>query len=521
MNPGLRRVLVVTWGTLLLGLLLYPIFAPGQLALRDMLVLNHPALSLSALGFGDLPARNAPQDGLLALVGLVVPASWFARVLIILGGVLGLIGASWLARYLRAGFFGQVAAVTVVLWNPFVVERFLQGHWSLVIAAWTLPLIAVAGFSRRPVVQWLAMWLASLTPTGALLALAVGVATARQRLITLAVGLALCLPWVVPGVLAGSTSTAAGAAAFAPRAEEGVGTLGSLLGLGGIWNADAVPPSREAGFAMLGVGLFIALLFGIRRCPPVLLWLGLLGLGGAVFTWLLPGTTAWLVGNVPGAGLLRDSQKLVILALPAYAALAASFRGVPAVAVLLLALAQVPTAPHDLRHLSPLVVEVDEELVEFAAGRDVLMIGGTALTEVDGRVILNPYSKALSLVESGQLLVDGETIDPPTPRWVAAREAWAQDDLAALAELGVGVVVDGDQVVETGAPAQRGPEFILGMVLLVAWMAAPLGFLLFGSRMKRLRLGRVRGGRGFRRGGGQGGSWQGGAGKPRSRKTSD
>lgn len=487
MHPGLRRVLVVAWGTLLLGLLLYPLFAPGQLALRDMLVLDHPALSLSALGFGDLPARNAPQDGLLALVGLFLPASWFARGLIVLGGALGLLGASWLARYLGSGFFGQVAAVTVVLWNPFIVERFLQGHWSLVIAAWTLPLIAVAGLSGRPVVQWLAMWLASLTPTGALFALVMGVATARQRLVTLLIGLALCLPWAVPGVLAGSTSTAASAAVFAPRAEEGVGTLGALLGLGGIWNAAAVPPAREAGFALLGVGLFAVLLFGIRRCPPVLLWLALIGLGGAIFTWLLPGATAWLIGNVPGAGLLRDSQKLVILALPAYAALASSFRGVPAVVVLLLAWAQIPTAPHDMRQLTPTIVEVNEELVEFAAGRDVLMTDSTALTDIEGRVVLNPYSKALSLVESGQLLVDGEIVDPASPRWVAAREAWAERDLAELSELGVGVVVDDEEVVETGAEAQRGARYLLGLVLLVAWVAAPLGFLLFGARLQRLR----------------------------------
>lgn len=503
MKQGLGRVLVPAWSTLLLGLLLYPLLAPGQLALRDMLVLDSPALSAGALGFGDLPARNAPQDGLLALVGLVLPASWFARGLILLGGVLAIIGAAWLARSLRSGRFGQITAITVVLWNPFIIERFLQGQWSLVIAAWLLPLIAVAGLNRRPLVQWSAMWLASLTPTGALFALIMGVATARRhRLLTLLAGLGLCLPWLVPGLLSlldvaatgAGTSTEAGAAAFAPRAEQGAGTLGSLLGLGGMWNAEAVPASRETGFALLGVGLFAALLINIRRCPPVLLWLGLLGLGGAIATWLLPGATAWMIANIPGAGLFRDSQKLVILALPAYAALAAGFRGIPAVVVLLLALAQVPDAPRAMQQLAPVEVPVNEYLVELAAGRDVLMVNEPTLVSFQDQVVINPNSKALSLVESGSLRVDGVTVDQPSGRWLAARQAWALGDLPGLAELGVGVVVDGDQMVETGEPPQRGFTFGLGLVLLGMWVVAPLLFLFLPGVRGRFRGG-WRGGR--------------------------
>lgn len=115
----------------LLTLLLWPLALPGDLALRDMLVLDSPALSPSALGLGDLAARNVPQDGLLAVVGLLLPASWVARLLILAGGVAGVVGAVWLARLVGGGRLGACAAVTVVLWNPFVVERLLQGHWSL------------------------------------------------------------------------------------------------------------------------------------------------------------------------------------------------------------------------------------------------------------------------------------------------------------------------------------------------------------------------------------------------------
>ena len=470
------RLLPAAWAGLLIGLLTWALWAPGQLALRDMLVLDAPALSAAALGFGDLPARNVPQDGLLALLGTVVPASWVARLLILGGAVAGAVGATWLTRQARGSGWAVAAAMTVVLWNPFVVERLLQGHWSLVIGAWLLPLIAAAGLAGRTWLVWAGMWVASLTPTGALFALLTGVAVSRgRRITTLLFGLLTCLPWLIPGLLAADRAVAAPAsvAAFAPRAEAAVATPGALLGLGGIWNAEAVPASREAGFALFGVVLLVVLLSAVRRCPPVLLGLGALGLGGALLAWLLPGVLGWVVATVPGTGLLRDSQKLVMLALPAYAALAGRLRAdwLAGLAVAL-ALLQVPDAPRALAQLAPVEVAVDTELVALADGRDVLFIDRTLLgTRDDGAVILDPHLKALSAVESGALSVDGQLVDPPSPRWSAAREAWFRGDVGELAELGVGVVVDGDRVVETGAPA-RTPG--TGLVLLAGWLLLPV-----------------------------------------------
>lgn len=507
MNRAGHRVVLIAWTILLLGLLTFPLLAPGQLALRDMMVLDRPALSPAALGFGDLPARNAPQDGLLALVGMVLPASWFVRVLIIGAGALGAFGAARLAAHCGGRVAGQLAAITVVLWNPFIIERFLQGHWSLVIAAWLLPLIAVAGLRGNFAIQLLAMWLASLTPTGALFAVLTAVSATRRKLLTAGLGAVICLPWLVPGLLAQSTSAGAGAAAFAPRAESGVGTLGSLLGLGGIWNAEAVPASREAGFAVVGVLLFAVLLLGVRTCPRPLLWLAAFGLGMALLSWLLPAVMAWAIAHIPGVALLRDSQKLVMLAIPAYAAMAGGVsvgrrppfsgriekpreepadgwrRVAPAVLVILLAMLQVPDAPQAMRQLSPIAVPVDEELVSRADGRDVLLVEAAALTVIDGRVVVEPHSKTLSLVESGALVVDGQVVDPPARRWVAAQEAWAAGNIERLENLGVGLVVEEDRVVSTGAAAQHGWEFWLGLALLVGWVLVPVGIL--GSLWRR------------------------------------
>ena len=234
-----------------------------------------------------------------------------------------------------------------------------------------------------------------------------------------------------------------------------------------------MPASRTVGFALAGVLLFVVLLLSARRCPPVLLALAAAGLGGAIAVWLLPGAVGWLVETVPGAGLLRDGQKLVALALPAYVALAGLARPIPAGLIVVLAILQVPDAPRAVQQIAPVHVAVDEGLVEFADGRDVFFPGRSGLsTRADGMVVVDPFTKAMSVVQSGELVVDGVRVDAPSPRYEAAQRAWAKRDVEALAELGVGVVVDGERVVETGAPARGLPA--AGVALLAWWLAVPL-----------------------------------------------
>lgn len=470
-----RQILLWAWVSLLLGSLLWPLAAPGELLLRDMAVVDDPALTLNALGFGDLPSRNAPQDGVLALLALpgVIPVGWVVRVLLVVAGLAGAWGAMQLGR-------AQFAAVTVALYNPFVVERLLQGHWSLVLAAWLLPL--VVALRAHPRAQVVAMWVASLTPTGAVIAGVVAVATSRRRILTSVFALLAWLPWLVPALL--STPTSGGAQAFAVRAEAGVGTVGTVLGLGGIWNAEAVPGSREAGFAVAGVVLFVVLLAGVRSCPPAVLILGLLGLIATLGTWALPGFTSWLVIHVPGAGLFRDSQKLLMLAIPAYVSMAAGLNRPLQWVAVVLALLQVPDAPREVQVLRPSSSNT-AELAEFAAGRDVLIIGApTLVLRDDGLPVVDPRAKAVPLVESGELRVDGIITDPPSHRRTEAIDAWSNRDLDRLRELGVGVVIDGENVVETGAGPQRGWRFHLGLGLTVFWLLLPVGLVPIRRRQR-------------------------------------
>jgi hypothetical protein len=39
---------------------------------------------------------------------------------------------------------GQLVAATLGIWNPYVAERLLQGHWSLLLAYGALPWVAAA-----------------------------------------------------------------------------------------------------------------------------------------------------------------------------------------------------------------------------------------------------------------------------------------------------------------------------------------------------------------------------------------
>ena len=252
MRAAVNRFWAPVYGALLVVALTWPFLVPGEaFALRDMMVFDSMALTRASLGWGDLAARNVPQDALLGI--LPWPVAFLRVFMVAAAGC-----AAWAGFRLGRSPFGQAAAMTVAVWNPFVVERLLQGQWSLAAAAWLLPLVALGLVPA----SGLAHWLASLTPTGALAA-----ACFARGWRGAAVSVCTCLPWVVAGVFAGAegTSSAASVEAFTPRAEAYAGTLGSLLGLGGIWNGQAVPTSRELGFALFGVALF-ALLALSWRC---------------------------------------------------------------------------------------------------------------------------------------------------------------------------------------------------------------------------------------------------------------
>jgi hypothetical protein len=325
-----------------------PLLAPGYLLLRDAVSTPRSYLTDAALGLTEAAPRALPQDFAVALASHVVDGGIVVKLLLVCGLWAAALGAARLADTVipASGLPGQFVAATLAVWNPFVAERLLQGHWSLLLGYGCLPWVAVAVLGLRtqtgrggwwPVLFWTA--LAGLTPTGLMLAAVValvscaapGAGYPRRLCAAASLGAAVlgALPWLVAPMLAGSLSLtqAAGVPQFAARAEPGLGTLFSLAGLGGIWNGQAVPASRTTHFAVVAtvvlVGIVAVGLAAAVRLPLARPFLILSALAVAVPALMAVGpglaTVEAVTRAVPGLGVLRDGQKWVALALPGYA----------------------------------------------------------------------------------------------------------------------------------------------------------------------------------------------------------
>lgn len=361
------RWLPAGYSLLLTLLITAPLLRSGYLLLRDAVSTPHSYLTDTALGLGDAAPRAVPQDALLAALSVIADGGVVVKAILVTALWAAGYGAALLARdLLRAPLAAQLVATTFAVWNPYVAERLLQGHWSLLTGYAALPWIALAALrvrrngagprenpvSARKLSDGFRSWTvlagllaaAGLTPTGALLGtiVAVTVAGGRRSAGVFALAVVASVPWLLATAVSGvaaEPSDPAGVPAFAARAEPWLGTVGSLAGLGGIWNADAVPGSRTTPLAAVATILLLAVVaFGVRRVAAAdgdpertrarrnLLVLA----AAAVALPALAATPAglevmeWLVVHVPGAGLLRDTQKFVALAVPGYSLCAAA-----------------------------------------------------------------------------------------------------------------------------------------------------------------------------------------------------
>jgi hypothetical protein len=331
-------------------LVVAPLIRPGYFLLRDAVSTPRSYLSDSALGLMSAP-RAVPQDFAVALASHCIDGGLAVKALLVAGLWLAGWGAARLVALVLpdAGFGGQLIAITLAIWNPYVAERLLQGHWSLLLGYGCLPWVATTMLTLRSegsprgffgLVFWIA--LAGLTPTGLILAATIalvciaapGAGRARWgcAVIALAAAVLAALPWLAAAALGLSSADriwaqAPDVTAFAARAEPGLGTLGSLASLGGIWNSEAVPASRTTLFAVVSAVVLLAVvaaglpaLARRRTAVPLIVLAGVAVLVPAVLA-TGPGLTALqaVVNSAPGVGVLRDGQKWVALAMPGYA----------------------------------------------------------------------------------------------------------------------------------------------------------------------------------------------------------
>jgi hypothetical protein len=495
-SPWPARLLALTVGLLVTG----PALSPGYVLLRDMVFVPRQDLDLDALGLGGGLPRAVPVDAVMALVTAVMPGDLVQKA-VLLGTVMAaVLGA---ARLIPPGPDGRCGTAAVVAglvygWSPYLAERLLIGHWTLLMAWAALPWIARAGLRFRagepgalPALV-LTCVPAALSSSGTLLAAGVVLAVVgvRRAGAPLAALLLLALPWLVAGMLspAGGASDPDGVAAFAARAEGWGGTLLSVLGTGGIWNAGAVPPSRASVLLPLVTVLLLALAAagwlggGALRGPGRRLVL--LGVVGVVLACAgtLPGGADVLeavVRAVPGSGILRDGQKWAAwwaLSLAVGAglgarrladavrgrvqdrAVAAVLAGAVGGGAVLFPLIAVPDLAWGVGgRLRPVDHPADWQRVRDVIARadepgDVLVLPFGAYRSFawnDSRPQLDPAPRWLPrpTVVDDELVVDGRSVAGEDIR--ARAVADALDDPRALAGVGVGWVL-----VEHGTPGR-------------------------------------------------------------------
>ncbi len=332
-----------------------PLLAPGYLLLRDAVSTPRSYLTDAALGLSDAAPRALPQDFAVALGSHLIDGGVVVKALLAAGLWLAGWGSARLAAAVlpHAGVPGQTVAATMAVWNPYVAERLLQGHWSLLVGYGCLPWVAATVLRMRAssATLWveicaLAFWiaLAGLTPTGLMLAATVALVcslapgSGRPRWVCATAGLGAAilaaLPWLTAAVVSQSLSSsqAEGAPAFAARAEPGLATLGSLASLGGIWNSEAVPASRTTLFAVVAAVVLLSIVVAglpvAARTPTAVPLLILAVVAVAVPALMATGPGLSVVEStvraLPGLGVVRDAQKWVALAVPGYTLAAAA-----------------------------------------------------------------------------------------------------------------------------------------------------------------------------------------------------
>jgi hypothetical protein len=332
-----------------LGLLaLGPAVGRGFVLSYDMVFVPSPPIGLADLGVtGGGPARAVPSDLIVALAARVIPAQFAEKLILILifvvacSGAAALLAARWPGGLGRLGLLARLAAGVLYAWNPFVAERLIMGQWAMLLGYAGLPWV-VRELSARDRVRlgWL---LAALVPAaiGGFAAMSITAITAlpvalcagtglrggatwpdraRRVGLTLAVIVVASLPWIIPSFLTALHADPNGATAFAARADTPFGTIGSLLMLGGIWNAQAVPSGYGGGpvsVAWLAVAV-IGIAGYVLAARPRLVCSGLGLAAGAGFC--VAGIGAWAptltllrdaIAFWPAFALLRDGQQFI------------------------------------------------------------------------------------------------------------------------------------------------------------------------------------------------------------------
>ena len=140
----------------------------------------------------------------------------------------------------------------------------------------------------------------------------------RRAAIALAALAAGSLPWLIPSLQHTVYVDPASVTAFAARADTPFGSIGSLLMLGGEWNAQTVPKAYGGAWSALWLVMVVVALTGYLVSARQHRWpgLGIAATAGLLIACI--GVTAVgrdllrsVTSAFPGAAVLRDGQQFV------------------------------------------------------------------------------------------------------------------------------------------------------------------------------------------------------------------
>jgi hypothetical protein len=333
-----------------------PLLAPGFVLAYDMVFTPKPPMSRALLGLSSSLPRSVPTDLVVALSSRALTGQIVEKLILFGIFAAGAYGAARLVPAHRPP--ARVATGVLYMWNPFVYERLLFGHWALLAGYAALPWVAGAalayrrGEPRSGARATLSLAAAALGGPyaglfGGVIAAAVALfpsnerpplvegaaaemgpspkRTFRRATSLLAAALIVNAPWWVPWALHASVPGRPELATrlFRARSDSPLGLLGSVLSLGGLWRTDLAPPGRQGVTWIPAFALIVGLGWWgwgrLRsRWPAGAVWgMAILALLGAVVAIapsvpILDAASRWASRVLPGGAILRDSQKFVM-----------------------------------------------------------------------------------------------------------------------------------------------------------------------------------------------------------------
>jgi hypothetical protein len=316
-----------------LGLLaLGPGLGRGFLLSYDMVFV--PRMPFSTALPGLAPPRAVPSDLVIAVASRIVPGDIAQKLVLLAIFVLACAGAAALLD--REPLLARLVGGVFYAWNPYVGERLIIGQWALLLGYAGLPWVLRAIISPNgPEWRWTARLCLSLVPAviGGFAAMAITALVVvpaalftrnvRRAVIALAAVVIGSLPWLIPALQHSVYADPAGVAAFAARADTPFGSIGSLLMLGGSWNAQTVPKGYGGAWSALWLAVVFVALAGYlpsvnQTAPGQRRWpgLGVAAIAGLLIACI--GVTApgrdllrSVISAWPGAAVLRDAQQFV------------------------------------------------------------------------------------------------------------------------------------------------------------------------------------------------------------------